>query len=565
MPDNERYGPFHVNQVVNLPDKVTESLIRSHEARHTMADLTEDKNTQLLIGNGYAEEDLQELKEKIFKQMSDDELKKKIINDCKQNGGYFPQNHWETLGIELSEYNRIVSQDGFLEEFFRHDEQTQQWRLKSPEDYFEDDKFIPKRLGDEIKSRYIFKTTTSDEEVFFYKDGVYVPAESFIKELCSQKLEEMETTHRVEETLNYIKYTTFVDRKEFNKDKELINLKNGIFNLKKMELQPHSPEILMTNQLPVVYKTNADCLLIKEFCSQIVSESDILLLQEITGYCLWKDYHIQKAVMLIGDGANGKSTFLSLLKYFLGLENISSVSLQDLIDRRFASAELFGKLANIYADLPDVALLRTGMFKMLTGGDLIPAEKKFKDMFTYINFAKLIFSTNKIPESKDSSSAFFRRWVMINFPYKFEGEKADKKILEKFITEGELSGLFNWAIEGLKRLLENGEFSYTLTTEQIQDKYERMSSTVAAFVKDCLDVKSDGVISKAELYQRYIDYCRENSLPEKASNIFAMDLPRYITVETQRRKTNGIGKVHCWVGIKYKEEGDKGGTLGDFL
>jgi putative DNA primase/helicase len=436
--------------------------------------------------------------------------------------------------------------------------------MSRPSNYFDRSSFIPKRLADYIKSRYIFITTTGNEEIFVYKDGVYIPAESLIKGLCSNLLGNRATTHRINETLNNIKYTTFVDRNEFNKDKHLINLKNGIFNLEKMKLQPHSPTVIMTNQLPVVYNPNADCPKIKDFFYQIVCAEDVPLLQEIFGYCLWKDYHIQKAFMLIGDGANGKSTFLGLLKRFLGTENVSSVSLQDLINNRFASATLFGKIANVYADLPDLALHKTGVFKMLTGGDIVPAEKKFKDMFTFVNFAKLLFSTNKIPETRDSSVAFFRRWILINFPFKFEDENCDTHILDKLTTEEELSGLFNWSIEGLKRLLNNGHFSNNLTTEEIQITYERMSSSVAAFAKDCLEVESGGIISKAELYQKYIEYCQKNKLPEKASNIFARDLPQYISVEAQKRTINGVSSIPCWIGIKYKD-GDTSNSSGGWV
>src|SRR5208337_5133071 len=99
----------------------------------------------------------------------------------------------------------------------------------------------------------------------------------------------------------------------------------------------------------------------------------------------------------IGDGSNGKSTLINLIKALIGLKNVSSRGLQELEMNRFAKADLYGKLANLYADLPDTALRSVGIFKMLTGGDPITAERKFQNPFKFISGAKLIFSCNKVP------------------------------------------------------------------------------------------------------------------------------------------------------------------------
>ena len=179
--------------------------------------------------------------------------------------------------------------------------------------------------------------------------------------------------------------------------------------------------MIFLKKIPIKYNPNADCPKIKEFINQIMREEDVVVLQELAGYCLWKDYPIQKAFALVGEGSNGKSTFLRLLTKLLGKENVSSISLQDLVNNRFAVANLYGKLANIFADLPPEILKDTAKFKMLTGGDIITAEKKFKNPFKFYNYAKLIFSCNRLPVTYDDTTAFFRRWVIINFPNTFDG------------------------------------------------------------------------------------------------------------------------------------------------
>jgi putative DNA primase/helicase len=217
-----------------------------------------------------------------------------------------------------------------------------------------------------------------------------------------------------------------------------------------------------------------------------------------------------------------------LLTVFLGPQNVSHIPLQSLDMDRFQKAELFGKLANAYADIPSSALTRTGTFKALVGGDRVTAQKKFRDPFSFKNYAKLVFSCNKVPEVGDDSTAFFRRWVILNFPFKFEGDRDDKNIMEKLTKKEELSGLFNLAVKGLERLLRNGGFSRTPSTDEVRRTWQRMASSVSCFREDMLVVDSDKWVTKEEMYLRYVGYCRKEKIPAVAKNTFGTKLPEYI-------------------------------------
>jgi len=262
--------------------------------------------------------------------------------------------------------------------------------------------------------------------------------------------------------------------------------------------------------------------------------------------------------MLVGSGANGKSTFLDLLSTFIGNRNVKHVSLQDLCNKRFSLAEMYGAYANIYDDLPDNVLRHTGNFKMLTGQSPLTAEKKFKDPFNFESYAKQIYSTNQVPESRDESVAFYRRILTVDFPNIFAGKSADKKLLEKITTKKELSGLFNWAIQGLKRLLKNEEFTNAPTMIEQEIMYKRKSSSIECFAKDELLEDPDSIVSKHEVFQKYVGYCRKNEMTPKSSNFFGMDLPRHISVVHGRRTIDVEGRVTCWLGIKLREEVQKG-------
>jgi len=284
----------------------------------------------------------------------------------------------EKLGITLERGISIIKD---LEEIVKGDF-TQ---------FFDDGKFVPKRLGDYILEKYHIFTHRYSDEIYVYQNGVWKPkGETIIAREVKEALGERFKQHYLNEVISYVKASTYCVPKE--PPVHLINLKNGIYDLETDTLEPHSPEYFFFNQLPVEYDPEADCPKIKKFLKEVAaSEEDVDVLEEIAGYCLYRSYPIHKALMLVGEETN-----------------------------RFATAALFGKLANIYPDLSDKSLTQTGIFKMLTGGDLIEAEKKFKDSFKFVNYAKLLFSCNKLPSTFDDTEAFFRRWIILTFPNKFE-------------------------------------------------------------------------------------------------------------------------------------------------
>jgi putative DNA primase/helicase len=415
---------------------------------------------------------------------------------------------------------------------------------------------VPAYLAEEIMSKFHYLTREQDEITFLYHPdkGIHTPnGEAHIKRQTKKALGKYLKTYRQNEVMNYIKVSTLQPVEE--SPPHFIPLKNGILDLKTKELKPFNPEYFILNALPITYNPKAKCPKTLKFISEIVDEADIPVLQEMSGYCLWRKYLIHKALMLVGDGANGKSTFLQLLRMMLGEENVCTIPLHDLEASSFARSSLYGKLANIYPDLSDRALKSTGYFKMLTGGDTVSAEYKFRDRFEFQNYAKLIFSCNKVPESPDDTTAFFRRWNIINFPNQFpEGDpKTDPNILEKLTSEEELSGFFNWALEGLERLLKNGRFSTGKTIEETREQYIRASDPVKAFAMDCIEYKAGNVISKDEVYKAFLEYCEKMRLPTCAKNIFSMKLPQHVPNIQTTKKRVGDKRVECWRDITIME------------
>jgi len=423
-------------------------------------------------------------------------------------------------------------------------------------------------LAQDVLQKIKIVTLRDTQDMYFYdeNEGIWRPnAETKIHEIVKEFLGEYLKTHYLNETLTAVKALTYIDRKTFESAPiHLIPVANGVLNLKTKELLPFSEEYFFTFKLPVEYKPGVDCPEIKKFLKEITShEDDAELLVEFAAYCLWRDYPIHKAFMLVGDGSNGKSTFLQLLEKFLGKDNVSSISLHDIENNRFATYGLYRKLANIYADLPSISLTNSGKFKMLTGGDTIRFEKKFKDEFYGKNYTKLIFSANRIPFAKDDSEAYFRRWVIITFPFTFKDapdpknpneKKVDKTILSKITTEDELSGFLNLCLEKLDKLLENG-FSYSKTTEETREEYIRKSDPIGAFVNDCLKEDEESFELVDNVYNAYLRFCKKHKYPVENKIVFSRNIRKHLTI-VEFRPTIGNERPRAWRNIKIINDND---------
>lgn len=238
-----------------------------------------------------------------------------------------------------------------------------------------------------IMNEYNFKTTIDNEDIFCYdpEKGVYVEGQTWrIKEMC-QSMHPQITTHALNEVINQIKRRTYVERANFDSNIDILNVQNGFLNIYTLEKKEHNPAILSTVQLPLKFDPDAKCPNILKFLGQILKPKDVFTAMQLFGYCFYRTSKYEKAVMCVGKGDNGKSTFLKLFEHFLGLRKISHASLQEINSDKYAIADLYGKHANICADLKSEKLLNTGVFKMLVSGDMIRAQRKHGQPFDFAN------------------------------------------------------------------------------------------------------------------------------------------------------------------------------------
>jgi P4 family phage/plasmid primase-like protien len=421
-------------------------------------------------------------------------------------------------------------------------------KIKDPiaEEFFRETEFIPARLGEEILSRTPIKTLKGSNHIYRYIDGVYRDdGKEHIKTQCAQLLGEEFNRYRQDETINYIQANTYITADNINNN--YINLENGLLNPETNEFIEHTPDIFSIIRIPIAYDPLADCPLWKQKLSEKIDQQTIQIVQEMFGYCYLPGQKFQKAFLLYGPMRTMKSTTLHILGKMLGEENVSANSLQFISENSFAKAYLYSKTANIYADLSPKNLHDTSDFMTITGGDKISAAKKREHQIDFYPTTKLIFSCNHVPSTSNKNLAFYRRWIILEFKKQTAQEEIDETLWEKL--EIELPGILNWALEGLKRLIENRKFSYWLDEMQIKDLYEKSSDSVQSFIYNKIDSENDeGSIKKRDVYAAYKAYCEEQEIRTE-NNIYFGKVFLSIT-------GCGVGKsngIPTYKGVSFKD------------
>lgn len=429
-------------------------------------------------------------------------------------------------------------------------------------------------LVKKIEAENYIYTTRDDikSEMWIYDDGVYVPqGKSFVREFCRIILKESFTTHLCSEVISKIEADTFIEQEKFfeNKYVEEIPVQNGILNVKTLKVSAFDPEKIFFNKLPVTYDPECDCPNIEQFLKDILAkEEDIIVVYELIGSGLLKEYFTEKAGMFVGNGRNGKSKLLELIKRLVGIENCCSVPLRAMKEDNSSLCELHERLFNLAGDISHGELKDTGCFKQTVGRDTLQAHRKFLRDLIFVNHAKHIFACNELPRVYDTTEGFWSKWILLEFPYKFVSEKEyqkipkeergkiklrDQNIVEKISTPKELSGLLNKALDGLKRLLNNKDFSQTKGSKEIKDFWIRNSDSFAAFCIDCVDESYDSFIIKKTMRKRYYKYCREHKVRGCSDKVIKITLEERYGV-SEGRKSIKEEIQHVWEGIKFKSD-----------
>ena len=332
---------------------------------------------------------------------------------------------------------------------------------------------------------------------------------------------------------------------------DTLNLKNGLLDVKTRELRPHSPDFLSATQLPVAYDSDASCPAWERQVKDTFPSDALDLAWSIVAWLMLPITSLQKALLLLGEGGCGKSAFIAALVAFLGVGNVSNVTLQKIAGDRFSTSMIVGKLANLFADIPSEALDTCGTFKAITGGDRISGEYKFRSAFSFLPFSRLIFSVNQPPIAKDADNAFFERWLVIPFDHKYRGQadEKDRAALDaELATPSELSGVLNRALDALDAgLIANG-LPEPASCLRALEQFRMVTDPFSVWISTKTVVSPGARAAKFQLLANYNAWAARHGHQPMTEKALTQNLRRHVP-EIREARLSDERRSPCWIGI----------------
>jgi P4 family phage/plasmid primase-like protien len=350
------------------------------------------------------------------------------------------------------------------------------------------------------------------------------------------------TLGQVAGVLDLAKTECFIQGQEFNENKSSINCLNGELDFVggEWELSSHEREHYRTTQIPVNFDQSAEAPRFKKFIYEIFdSDKEPMkkarLIMECIGYTLTSSCDYEKFIMLIGQGANGKSVLLSVLEALVGRKNVAAVQ-PSQFENKFQRSHLKDKLANIVSELKVGAKIDDEALKAITSGEASTVEQKHKTPYELHPYSTCWFGTNHLPHTKDFSNAMFRRAIVIPFNRVFMECEQDRGLKNALINE--LPGILNLALEAFKGVIETGVFTHVQEVEEAKNDWRIETDQVTQFVEDCCKISTSTRIETGELYIAYTEWADDNGIHNKiAKTTLSARLKRFGVV---LGKTSGM-------------------------
>lgn len=323
---------------------------------------------------------------------------------------------------------------------------------------------------------------------------------------------------------------------------DYIVLINGVYNWRRSEFASHDPLLGAISRLPIRYEPTATAPRFHEWLVQVFGNDPHMLrhVWEVIGYLLMTGNPFQRMFLFHGEGGNGKGTLMRVLEHMLGEQNISSLSLHQMVEDKFAISMLHGKIANFAGDISSRYIENPEVVKQITGGDYITAQHKYSTPFQFKSYAVPVFSSNAYFRTSDPSYGWRRRWMALDF---------NNNVREMYgpLDENDLyeegPGIFNDAMDALRRLMERGDFDQPAAAAEATRKMHDASDPFMLWLDEDESIRMgpDREDPRQDVYNRYRAWCRANGYSALASGPFGLRL----------RKIDGIGSRESRAGGRY--------------
>ena len=383
-----------------------------------------------------------------------------------------------------------------------------------------------------------------NNQLHLYKDGIYISGTDNIEAMMIQHLPQLNRSKR-QEVLAYL--DILIRENTDAAPPNFIAFRNGIYDVLTDNFLPFSPAYVITNMIPWDWNPSAYFELTDQILNNISVHDEAVrkLLEEMVGSCMYRSNALAggKAFILTGTGANGKSTFLDMVKCLLGFRNISVLDLKKLNDR-FSTVMLFSKIANIGDDISDEFVVDTAEFKKIVTGQSIDAEQKGQPKFNFEPYCKLLFSANSIPrigKGRDSG-AILRRLVIVPFNAKFTPDSPDYKpfIGDDLKCQESMEYMIQIGLQGLKRVLETRQYTTNAAMQEELSEYEESNNPIIGFFREAEndEVKIEDEVTNV-VYRKYNEWCLSNSLQPLSNGEFSKQVKKHFGFKIADRRVNG--------------------------
>ena len=378
-------------------------------------------------------------------------------------------------------------------------------------------------------------------QLHLFKDGVYVSGQEEIEAVMIKHISNLSNAKR-SEVLKYLNLL-LLENTEMA-PAHLIAFRNGIYDIRKDELQPFSPNVVITNRIPWDYNPNAYSELADKTLDKIACHDEQVrtILEECIGSCFYRSNKLGggKAFILTGEGSNGKSTFISMVQHLLNEDNIAALDLKEL-DQKFQNTALFGKLANLGDDISDEFIVNASIFKKFVTGERVQVQNKGEKPFDFNNYAKFLFSANNIPRIKDKTGAVLRRLIIVPFNASFSKDDPDydDHITYKLQEQEVMEYMIVLGLAALKRVL-NGGFTESAKVQEQLKEYEETNNPIIGFFEE---MEFEGFQIENEqsdkVFKRYKEYCLANNFNPMSKAEFSKQVCRKFGLTTKPKKIGG--------------------------